>query len=115
MELIDGRVDKVVAQDETGVWIGVVFDSPEGPTPKVRQYMEVEETIAKLPEWRQPRRVLTTSVDYLDFLRRCERSSYMESVPTEILERPGSAEEVIGVIFAEAGKDKIHVNQPLKR
>lgn len=95
MELIDGRIDEVVAQDETGVWIGVVFDSPDGPTLKVRQYMEAEETIAKLPEWKQPRRVLTTSVDYLDFLRRCERGAYVESVPTEIRERLGSAEEVI--------------------
>lgn len=109
LEMVNGRIAEVVAQDETGVWSGAMYDLQERPTLKIGHDAEPEETYIKLPEWEEPRRVSTTSVEYLDNLRRVERSSYMQSRPTAIKERPGSAQEVIRAIFAEAGDDRIYV------
>lgn len=110
LEIVNGWIAEVVSQDETGVWSGAMYDLQEGPTLKVGRDAEPEETYIKLPEWEEPRRVSTTSVEYLDNLRLVERSSsYMQSKPTTIKELSGSAQEVIRAIFAEAGDDRIYV------
>lgn len=96
VELNDGKAESVLAQDKTGIYAGGLSDNGLFDFGLCR---EPRKTWVKLPEWEDARLVLTTDLEYLDFIRRCERGTYMTTKPTEIFEIPGSAAKVIKQAF----------------
>ncbi|MEW6244340.1 MAG: hypothetical protein AB1497_08795 [Bacillota bacterium] len=105
-ESASGRLREVIAQDDSGVLSGALYSRENGQTEiRTAFYYPKDDLWIKLPEWQKPRKVSTTSRDYLDFVRRCERGPYTATTPSEIMERPGSAEEVILAVFEAARPD----------
>jgi len=87
----DGKIDHLVYQDETGVF----SYSQDAKIEKLIQMRSLTETWIKLPEWKEPRKVMTNTKDYLEYMRLFERNIYMETTPTEIRKYEGTREEVI--------------------
>jgi len=87
---IDGQIDHLVYQDETGVY-HYIPDEDGGKF--VPAYM-LRSTTIKIPG-EEPEKVMTNTRDFLEFARQFERNIYMETIPTEIREYEGTREEVI--------------------
>jgi len=94
-EMFERKVVKVVAQDDTGVYASVNKNIVLRDGPR--------QIFINFPGWKNPRKVLTTDKQYLEFIRLYERSSYMRTRPTEIKEIAGSAKEVIKRVLAAGG------------
>lgn len=92
LEKLDKKIHKVILQDETGV-----YSSDTAGQMILRDGVRL--VWANLPEWAFPREVLTTSMEYLDFVRRFERNSYMATRPTKIREEEGTLQEVLEKIL----------------
>lgn len=86
----DGKIDRLVYQDETGVYDYV----PNEDGGKLIQAYMLRRTTIKLPG-EEPKEVMTNERDFLEFARLFERNMYMETTPTEIREYEGTREEVI--------------------
>lgn len=95
----EGKIDYLVFQDETGVY----FYSPKAKKEKLIQMHLLTETSIKLPEWEKPKKVMTNTKDFLEFVRRFERNYYMETTPTEIREYEGTREEVVQSAMKDFG------------
>lgn len=87
---IDGQIDHLVYQDDTGVY---KYVPGEDGGQFVQKYM-LRTTTIKLPG-EEPKKVMTNARDFLEFARQFERNIYMETIPTEIREYEGTREEVI--------------------
>lgn len=96
VELNNGKAESVLAQDKTGIYSGGLGG---GDRFNFGLYREPRKTWAKLPEWKDARLISTVDVEYLDFIRRCERGTYRATTPTDIFEIPGPAPEVIRQAF----------------
>ena len=86
----DGKIKHLVFQDETGVY-DYVLNKDGGKF--IQTYM-LRRTSIKLPG-EKPKKVMTNTKDFLEFVRRFERNYYMETTPTEIREYEGTREEVV--------------------
>jgi len=94
-EMFNGKVTKVIAQDETGIYSSISGSIVKRDSPT--------QITIHLPGWRKPRKISTTDKDYLEYVRLYERNSYMRTSPTEIKEMVGSAKEVIKKVLAAGG------------
>lgn len=97
----DNEVKFLVLQDDTGIYSYL----PKIGEKKIVQAYPLTEMSIKLPEWDKPRKVKTNTREFLDFVRRFERNSYMETTPTEIREYEGTKEEVIQAAMKDFGQD----------
>lgn|GEM_PF-5733878 len=82
----------MVVQDETGVYVA-------GTNGVIVLRNGVSHTWVNFSDWLEPRKVTTTSEEYLAFIREFERSSYMITLPTELRELPGTTKEVALAVF----------------
>lgn len=107
-ESIGDRMYEVVAQDETGLYRGglVRFDGSNQDI-KVCHWCEPVPRWIKLPEWPEPREVMTNSMDYLECLRRVDRNPIFMETPSELMEMPGTADEVIRSVLEQALPDGV--------
>jgi len=107
-ESVGERIYEVAAQDETGLYSGglVKFD---GSSLDVWVYHWGEPVLRwiKLPEWSEPRAVMTNSVEYLECMRRVERNPIFMLTPSELMEMPGTAEGVIRSVLEQALPDGV--------
>jgi hypothetical protein len=114
-EVLDGRIEMVMAQDATGVYAGRIRSVPgAGNEVGMSRYRGPGRVLAKLPEWKDGREVSTTSAEYLDSVRRTERNSYMSTTPSEIMEMAGDADQVIREVLKQADAAVV-VFPPLQR
>ncbi len=95
-EELDGRIDHMVVQDETGTY--TVYENEgahNGDGLLAVPYTTEERMPVKLPDWKDAREVSTASRDYLEYIRVFERSSYMWTIPSEIREMEGTIEDAV--------------------
>ena len=99
----DGRIDHVIAQDDTGVWHGGTCIDEHGKAEvRVGLIRAPGPDVVFLRGWTQPREVQTTDPVYLEFVRTMERSSYLPLRPTAIEERPEPAREAARAVLDRA-------------
>lgn len=107
-ESLNGRIREVVAQDETGLYSGSVFKTgADAPMLRTILWQPPSMIRVKLPEWPGPRDVSTTSLEYLECVRRVERGSYTVTIPSEVMEFPGTAEDAISEVLGQADPSKV--------
>lgn len=103
-ENMEGRIRRVVAQDETGLYNGAVCKSgTDTPSIRIIQCRQPSMLPIKFPEWPRSREVSTVSEEYLEFRRRMDRNPRFRPTPSEVKEMPGTAGEVIRKVLEEAG------------
>ena len=74
----DGMIDHLIIQDETGVYI---YDP--GRKMEFFERNSLYQTSIKLPR-KDVQKVMTNTWEFLEFVRLCERNSYMTTIPPEI-------------------------------
>ena len=94
----DGMIDHLIIQDETGVF----YYEPGGKVEFVPRNL-LSQAFIKFPG-KADQTVMTNTREFLEFVRLCERNSYMTTIPTEIREYEGTKEEAAKKAWYDFGQ-----------